>query len=97
MADSTFRFLVEKWNDHLPPGYLVKEASIDQPSEEDACRCCFNFVQDSGISVESELVLRFQWFLGDRTPSNFTVIPDAKGEVANSYGTLTAFVYVSGN
>ncbi|KAH7544588.1 hypothetical protein FEM48_Zijuj01G0001700 [Ziziphus jujuba var. spinosa] len=81
VKDSTFRFLVEKWNDHLPPGYLVKEASVDQPSEEDACRCHFNFVQDGSISIESQLVLRFQWFLGDRTPSNFTLIPDANGEV----------------
>ena len=33
------------------------------------------------MSVDSQLVLRYQWFVGGRTPTNFTVIPDATGEV----------------
>ncbi|PON54757.1 LRR domain containing protein [Parasponia andersonii] len=80
-ADSTFRFLAERWKDHLPSDYLVKEASVDRPSEEDVCRCQFIFVQESTSSVESQLALKYQWFVGDRTPSNFTLIPDATGEV----------------
>ncbi|XP_038970512.1 187-kDa microtubule-associated protein AIR9-like [Phoenix dactylifera] len=77
-ADSTFAFLVEQWKDHLPPGCMLKEASIDQPFEGDACRCLFNFVN---LSSDPELVLKFQWFIGDRTPTNFVPIADAIGEV----------------
>ncbi|KAG1348232.1 putative 187-kDa microtubule-associated protein AIR9 [Cocos nucifera] len=77
-ADSTFAFLVEQWKDHLPPGYMLKEAFVDQPFEGDACRCLFNFVN---LSSDSELALKFQWFVGDRTPMNFVPIADAVGEV----------------
>nr|XP_010905429.1 187-kDa microtubule-associated protein AIR9 isoform X2 [Elaeis guineensis] len=77
-ADSTFAFLVEQWKDHLPPGYMLKEAFVDQPFEGDACRCLFNFVN---LSSDSELVLKFQWFIGDRTPTNFVPIADAVHEV----------------
>ncbi|XP_031377815.1 187-kDa microtubule-associated protein AIR9 isoform X1 [Punica granatum] len=80
-AESTFRFLVEQWKDKFPPGYLLKEASIDKPFEEDACACHFNFVQDSTLSLDPQLILKYQWFIGERTPSNFTAIPDATGEV----------------
>ncbi|KAJ4702992.1 microtubule-associated AIR9-like protein [Melia azedarach] len=80
-ADSTFRFLCEQWNDHLPSGYLLKEASIDQPVEEDACRCHFSFVQDSTLSVDPQLVLKYKWFIGERALSNFVAIPDATSEV----------------
>ncbi|XP_043702000.1 187-kDa microtubule-associated protein AIR9 [Telopea speciosissima] len=81
VADSTFRFLVEQWKDHLPPGYLLKEASVDQPFEEDVCRCHFIFVKDHTLSTDSELVLKYQWFIGGRTPTNFVAIADAVGEV----------------
>ncbi|KAF2317878.1 hypothetical protein GH714_041198 [Hevea brasiliensis] len=80
-ADSTLRFLFEQWEDHFPPGYLLKDVSVDQPFEEDACRCHFFFVQDSTVSIDPQLVLRFQWFVGERTLSNFVAIPDATGEV----------------
>lgn len=80
-ADSTFRFLVEQWKDNLPPGFLVKDAFIDQPFEEDTCRCHFTFVQDSTLVIDPQLILKYQWFVGERTPSNFTSIPDATGEV----------------
>lgn len=83
-ADSTFRFLFEQWRDHLPPGFLVKEAFIEKPSEEDACRCHFVFVQDSTLSIDPQLVLKYQWFLGERPLSNFVPIPDATGEVNDS-------------
>ncbi|KAK3188669.1 hypothetical protein Dsin_028230 [Dipteronia sinensis] len=80
-ADSTFRFLFEQWRDHLPSGHLLKEAYIDQPFEEDACRCHFVFIQDSTLSIDPQLVLKYQWFLGERKLSNFVAIPDAIGEV----------------
>uniref|UniRef100_A0A5B7C371 187-kDa microtubule-associated protein AIR9 n=1 Tax=Davidia involucrata TaxID=16924 RepID=A0A5B7C371_DAVIN len=79
--DSTFRFLVEQWKDQFPPGYMLKEASVDQPFEEDACCCHFSFIKDKTGSSDLELVLNYQWFVGERTPSNFTAIPDATGEV----------------
>ncbi|GAV67239.1 LRR_4 domain-containing protein [Cephalotus follicularis] len=80
-ADSTFRFLFEQWKDHFPPDYMLKEASVDQPFEEDACHCHFTFVQDGTLSNDAQLVLKYQWFVGERTPSNFIAIPDATGEV----------------
>ncbi|XP_004293996.1 PREDICTED: 187-kDa microtubule-associated protein AIR9 [Fragaria vesca subsp. vesca] len=80
-ADSTFSFLVEQWKDNLPPGFLVKEAFIDQPFEEDTCRCHFTFVQESTSVTDPQLIYKYQWFVGERTPSNFTSIPDATGEV----------------
>ncbi|KAI6706023.1 hypothetical protein NL676_008985, partial [Syzygium grande] len=80
-ADSTFRFLLEQWKDQFPPGYLLKEASVDRPFEEDVCRCHFTFVQDSTLTVDQQLGLKYQWFVGERTPSNFTMIPDATEEV----------------
>lgn len=80
-TDSTFRFLLEQWKDHFPPGYLLKEISIDKPFEEDACCCRFNFVTDKTGSCNSDLVLKYQWFVGERTPSNFIAIPEVTGEV----------------
>ncbi|KAJ7969079.1 187-kDa microtubule-associated protein AIR9-like [Quillaja saponaria] len=80
-VDSTFRFLVEQWKDNLPPGYMVKEASVDKPLEEDTCRCHFTFFQENVLSSEPQLVTKYQWFLGERTPSNFVPISDATGEV----------------
>uniref|UniRef100_A0A2C9UKN9 AIR9-like A9 domain-containing protein n=1 Tax=Manihot esculenta TaxID=3983 RepID=A0A2C9UKN9_MANES len=77
--DSTLRFLFEQWKDHFPPGYLLKGASVDQPFEEDACRSHFVFIQDT-TSVDLELVLRYQWFVGERALSNFAAIPDATGQ-----------------
>ncbi|XP_059596141.1 187-kDa microtubule-associated protein AIR9 isoform X2 [Vitis vinifera] len=79
--DSTFRFLVEQWKDDLPLGYLIKETSIDQPFEEDACQCHFIFVKDGTSSICSNLVLKFQWFIGERSLSNFTAIPEAIEQV----------------
>uniref|UniRef100_A0A803N0W9 Uncharacterized protein n=1 Tax=Chenopodium quinoa TaxID=63459 RepID=A0A803N0W9_CHEQI len=79
VADSTFDFLVEQWRDQLPPGFLLKEASIDLPFEEDACRCHFIFLQDHGN--DSNLVLKYQWYVGEGVLSNFKAIPDAISEV----------------
>lgn len=80
-AESTFRFLVEKWRDHIPPGFLLKEASIDKPLEEDVCCCHFTIIPDGAGSTDSPLALKYQWFCGDKTLSNFVPIPDATGEV----------------
>ncbi|KAE7996085.1 hypothetical protein FH972_000834 [Carpinus fangiana] len=80
-AESTFRFLVEQWKDHLPSGYLLKEAYVDQPSEEDACHCHFTFVQDGELCSDPQLVFNYQWFVGERMLSNFAAIPDATGVV----------------
>ncbi|KAK8953018.1 hypothetical protein KSP40_PGU007977 [Platanthera guangdongensis] len=74
---STFSFLVDKWREHLPPGFMVKEASVDHPFEEDICLCHFNFVN---LNNDSELVLKYQWFLGESTPTKFEAIADAVGE-----------------
>lgn len=60
---------------------MLKEASVDQPFEQDACRCHFAFAKDRTLSSDSELVLKYQWFIGERTPTNFTAIVDAVGEV----------------
>ncbi|KAK9056003.1 hypothetical protein SSX86_027090 [Deinandra increscens subsp. villosa] len=80
-TESTFNFLVAQWKDNFPPGYMLMEASVDQPFEEDACNCHFLFTKDKIINENSELVLNYQWFIGSRTLSNFTSIPDATAEV----------------
>lgn len=79
--DSTFKFLLEQWREQLPPGYLLKEAFTDQPFEGDACFCHFEFLKDNTESSISELNLKYQWFIGETTPSNFTAIPGASAEV----------------
>lgn len=76
-ADSTFSFLLDKWREHLPSGIMVKEASIDPPFEEDICRCHFDF---ANLNSDSELVLKYQWFVGQRTPTKFEAIADAVEE-----------------
>lgn len=80
-TDSTFRFLLEQWKEQLPQGYLLKEAFIDQPFEEDACYCHFNFVKDEAENTDSDINLKYQWFIGERTPSNFIEIHGATREV----------------
>ncbi|XP_020271153.1 187-kDa microtubule-associated protein AIR9 [Asparagus officinalis] len=77
-ADSSFSFLLEQWKDHFPLGHVLKEAFVDPPFEEDACRCHFKLVNPS---CDSELVLRYQWYVGDKTPTNFVAIDGALGEV----------------
>ncbi|XP_004488268.1 187-kDa microtubule-associated protein AIR9 isoform X2 [Cicer arietinum] len=80
-AESTFRFLIEKWKDHFPSGFFLKEASIDKPLEEDVCRSHFTFIHDGAASTDQLLVLKYQWFCGDVTLSNFVPIPDATDEI----------------
>lgn len=78
-ADSTFNFLVDNWKDQLPPGFQLKEASIDPPFEEDACRCHFIFLQDHGN--DTNLALKYQWYVGEGVLSSFKSIPGAVSEV----------------
>ncbi|KAK6150135.1 hypothetical protein DH2020_017660 [Rehmannia glutinosa] len=80
-VDSTFKFLLEQWKEKLPSGYLLKKAFVDQPFEEDACCCHFEFVRDVSEGSGSTLDLKYQWFIGGRTASNFTEISGACGEV----------------
>ncbi|KAL0305433.1 UNVERIFIED_CONTAM: microtubule-associated protein AIR9 [Sesamum radiatum] len=80
-VDSTFKFLLEQWKEQLPSGYLLKHASVDHPFEEDACCCHFEFVRDVTEDSGSALDLKYQWFIGDRTPSNFTAISGACKEI----------------
>ncbi|VFQ97381.1 unnamed protein product [Cuscuta campestris] len=80
-VDSTFQFLLEQWKEQLPPGHSLKEAFIDPPFEEDACYCHFKFSKDKTDVSASEIVLKYQWFIGDKTPNNFVKISDAVGEV----------------
>ncbi|ONM51303.1 187-kDa microtubule-associated protein AIR9 [Zea mays] len=77
-ADSTFSFLLEQWNNKLPQGYMVNKAYVDHPFEEDPCHCHFRFTNLGG---EGELVLKYQWFLGGKTPTDFVAIPGASSEV----------------
>lgn len=88
-SDSTFQFLLEQWKEQLPPGYLLKEAFIDPPFEEDACYCHFNFSKDKTDDNDSEVVLKYQWYIGERTPSNFVAIPGATGEVMSFHFFLS--------
>ncbi|KAL3616841.1 hypothetical protein CASFOL_039235 [Castilleja foliolosa] len=80
-ADSTFKFLLEQWKEQLPTGYSLKKAYVDRPFEEDACCCHFEFVRDVTEGNDSALDLKYQWFIGGRTASNFTEISGACGEV----------------
>ncbi|KAJ1287736.1 hypothetical protein BS78_02G033400 [Paspalum vaginatum] len=77
-ADSTFSFLLEQWKNKVPQDYMVNKAYVDHPFEEDPCHCHFSFTNPDS---ENELVLKYQWFLGGKTPTNFVPIPEALSEV----------------
>lgn len=81
--DSTFKFLLEQWKEQLPPGFSLKKASVDRPFEEDSCCCHFEFVKDKETdegSVDSEIKLKYQWFVGSRSLSKFTAISGSTEE-----------------
>ncbi|OIV97294.1 hypothetical protein TanjilG_07046 [Lupinus angustifolius] len=80
-ADSTFRFLVQKWKDCIPPGFFLKEAFIDKPLEEDVCHCHFTIIHDGAATADPPLVLKYQWFCGEMSLSNFVPIADATSEI----------------
>lgn len=78
---SSMQFLVAQWADTLPPGHTVEEASIDQPSEGDPCSCHFTLKEVNDAHEQLGLNLRYQWFIGGKTPSNFLAIEGASEEV----------------
>ncbi|KQK21044.1 187-kDa microtubule-associated protein AIR9 [Brachypodium distachyon] len=77
-ADSTFSFLLDQWKNKLPQDCMVKTAYVDHPFEEDPCHCHFNFIN---LSSEDKLVLKYQWFLGGKTPTGFVPISEELSEV----------------
>lgn len=74
-AESTFQFLLSQWTESMPPGYTVKKTWVGLPQEEDPCSCEFSFEKLEG--EEADLVLEYQWFVGDKTPINFVPINGA--------------------
>ncbi|KAI5082186.1 hypothetical protein GOP47_0001929 [Adiantum capillus-veneris] len=81
-SESTLQFLVAQWRDRLPPGLRVKRAVIDSPSEEDCCSCCFILEKETGILEDFNVILTYQWFLGDKTATNFLPI---EGAITKTY------------
>jgi hypothetical protein len=80
-TDSTFSFLLEQWKNKLPQDCIVKTAYVDQPYQEDPCHCHFGF---TNLSSEGNIVLKYQWFLGGKTPTDFVPIPEEFSEVQYS-------------
>ncbi|KAL5197898.1 hypothetical protein ABZP36_001410 [Zizania latifolia] len=77
-ADSTFSFLFEQWKNKLPQDLIVKKAYVDHPFEEDPCHCHFSFTNQCN---EGELVLKYQWFIGGKTPTDFVPVSEELSEV----------------
>ncbi|MCO5582339.1 hypothetical protein L7F22_036233 [Adiantum nelumboides] len=80
--ESTLQFLMAQWRDRLPPGLSVQKAVIDSPSEEDCCSCCFLLEKESGIQEDIDVILTYQWFLGDKSATNFLPI---EGAITKTY------------
>lgn len=76
-ASSTFQFLLSQWTDSMPLGYTVKKTWVGLPQEEDPCPCEFSFENFDSEGEEAELVLKYQWYVGDKTPINFVPISGA--------------------
>lgn len=79
--ESSMKFLTAQWAEKIPPGYAVKQALIEKPSEEDPCSCHFTFTKQSNELEDLEISLQYQWFIGGKTPSNFVPIEGATEEV----------------
>lgn len=79
-TESSMNFLKAQWSERIPPGYAVEQALIDKPSEEDLCSCQFKFIKQN-IELE-DLTLRYQWYIGGKTPTNFVAIEGAAEEVS---------------
>jgi hypothetical protein len=75
---------VEKWREILPPGYTVKKASVDPPYVGDCCTCYFILETENSEEEKSELRLTYQWYIGDKTESNFVPIEGANYKVKES-------------
>jgi hypothetical protein len=79
-TESSMNFLKAQWSERIPPGYAVEQALIDKPSEEDPCSCHFKFIKQN--SEPDDLTLRYQWYIGGKTPANFLAIEGATEEVS---------------
>lgn len=65
----------------MPPGYSVKKAWVDNPAEEDPCTCDFVLEKMEGAFEDTELLLNYQWFVGDKTPASFAPVEGAVSEI----------------
>ena len=59
----------------------MKKASIDPPYEEDCCTCRFILEKENDGEEESKLMLKYQWYIGDKTATNFVPIEGANSKV----------------
>ncbi|KAG6542402.1 hypothetical protein Mapa_016231 [Marchantia paleacea] len=76
-AESTLEFLSAEWSDNLPPGYRVKTAELNSPREEDPCLCSFIFEKVDDSFEDTELSMKYQWFVGGKTAMEFVPIEGA--------------------
>ena len=79
-TESSMRFLKAQWSEKIPPGYAIEQALIEKPSEEDPCSCHFTFTKHN--NELEDLTLRYQWYIGGKTPTNFVPIEGATDEVS---------------
>ncbi|KAK9201687.1 hypothetical protein WN944_016893 [Citrus x changshan-huyou] len=63
------------------PAQITENHEKDQPVEQDACHSHFFFVQDSTVSTDLQLGLKYQWFIGERPLSIFVAISGVTSEV----------------
>ena len=66
------------------PAQITENHEKDQPVEQDACHSHFVFVQDSTVSTDLQLGLKYQWFIGERPLSIFVAISGVTSEVTDS-------------
>ncbi|KAH7307676.1 hypothetical protein KP509_22G071800 [Ceratopteris richardii] len=78
--ESSMKFLNAQWADRIPPGYAIEQALIEQPSEEDPCSCHFTFTKQNPELDDTGMSFHYQWFIGGRTPSDFSPIEGATEE-----------------
>ncbi|KAH9682867.1 hypothetical protein KPL71_027493 [Citrus sinensis] len=63
------------------PAQITENHEKDQPVEQDACHSHFVFVQDSTVSTDLQLGLKYQWLIGERPLSIFVAISGVTSEV----------------
>ncbi|KAL2643139.1 hypothetical protein R1flu_010726 [Riccia fluitans] len=76
-VESTLEFVSAEWSSSLPPGYRVKTAEVSPPREEDPCLCTFIFEKVDDSFEDTEVSMRYQWFVGGRTAVEFVSIDGA--------------------
>ncbi|KAL3696460.1 hypothetical protein R1sor_010536 [Riccia sorocarpa] len=75
--ESTLQFVSAEWSSSLPPGYRVKTAEVSSPREEDPCLCTFIFEKVDDSFEDTELSMKYQWFVGGKTAVEFVPIDGA--------------------